>query len=113
VLPADKADAVRRFRREARAAAGLRHPNVVAVHDSGEADGLLYIVMEYVEGETLAARLGKGALPLAEALKVAGEIASARTGPPWPRNCACAGARAATAQTKTTSRAVAEKLITI
>jgi len=49
-----------RFRREAQAAAALSHPNVVAVHDSGEADGLLYIVMEYVEGRSLADVLNAG-----------------------------------------------------
>jgi serine/threonine protein kinase/lipoprotein NlpI len=49
-----------RFRREAQAAAALSHPNVVAVHDSGEADGLLYIVMEYVEGRSLTDVLTAG-----------------------------------------------------
>ena len=49
----DDADFARRFVREARSAAQLSHPNVVAVHDQGEDDGLLYLVMEYVEGWTL------------------------------------------------------------
>ena len=44
---------VRRFRREAQAAASLSHPNIVGIYDVGEEDGLYYIVMEYVEGETL------------------------------------------------------------
>ena len=42
-----------RFRREAQAAASLNHPNIVSVYDWGEDDGTYYIVMEYVEGETL------------------------------------------------------------
>lgn len=44
---------IERFRREAKAAAGLNHPNLVAIHDWGEIDGTYFIVMEYVEGETL------------------------------------------------------------
>src|SRR3954447_5759387 len=50
---AEDADFVERFRREASAAAGLQHPNVVAVYDRGEWDGTYYIAMEYLEGETL------------------------------------------------------------
>src|SRR5688500_16322958 len=48
-----------RFRREARAAAGLAHPNVASVFDYGEDDGTQFIVMELVEGETLAVRIGR------------------------------------------------------
>src|SRR5688572_5332579 len=50
---AEDSDFVERFRREASAAAGLQHPNVVAVYDRGEWDGTYYIAMEYLEGETL------------------------------------------------------------
>lgn len=50
-------DTVKRFQREARLAAKLKHPHIVAVHDAGEEDGLHYIAMEYIDGETLAARL--------------------------------------------------------
>jgi hypothetical protein len=53
---------VERFRREPRLLAKLTHPNVVAVHKAGEADGLSYYVMEYVPGETLATRLERGPL---------------------------------------------------
>ena len=56
-----------RFQHEIRVAARLTHPHVLGVHDSGEADGLLYYVMPYVAGETLRARLDReGALPVAD-----------------------------------------------
>ncbi len=61
-----------RFTREARSAAGLRHPNSVTVFDAGEADGLLYIVMELVEGHTLADELAEGGpFESAEAIAIA------------------------------------------
>jgi len=67
-----------RFLREIDVAAGLNHPNILALHDSGEAEGLLYFVMPYVEGESLRARLDReGRLPLAESLRIAEEIGSA------------------------------------
>jgi serine/threonine protein kinase/Tol biopolymer transport system component len=66
-----------RFNREARAIAALNHPNICVVHDIGEDNGTHYLVMEYVEGETLTQRLEKGALPLDEAIEYAIEIADA------------------------------------
>ena len=67
-----------RFQREARAAAGLSHPNIVAVFDSGSDDGTHYIATELVEGETLADRLPcDGPMPPAEAVAVAVDIARA------------------------------------
>jgi Tol biopolymer transport system component len=66
-----------RFDREARAISQLTHPHICTLHDVGEQQGLAYLVMEYLEGETLADRLTRGALPLDEALKTAIEIASA------------------------------------
>jgi serine/threonine-protein kinase len=67
-----------RFLREVQIAAQLNHPNILAMHDSGEADGILYYVMPYVEGETLRERLVRdGALPPEEALRLAREIAEA------------------------------------
>jgi serine/threonine-protein kinase len=66
-----------RFDREARAIAALNHPHICTLHDVGDQDGTAFLVMELVEGETLAARLQRGALPLADALKTAIEIASA------------------------------------
>ncbi len=67
-----------RFLREVHTAAGLTHPNIVTVHDSGEAAGLLYYVMPYEEGESLRDRLAREhSLPAAEALRIAGEVAEA------------------------------------
>jgi serine/threonine protein kinase/Flp pilus assembly protein TadD len=67
-----------RFLREIKVAARLNHPHILPLHDSGEADGLLYYVMPYVEGESLRARLNRsGKLPLDEALYLARGIAGA------------------------------------
>lgn len=80
VLPEDFArDAERRerFRREAIAASGLKHPNICTVHELVEANGRHLIVMELVEGKTLHALLAKGPLPVAEALPITLQIADA------------------------------------
>jgi serine/threonine protein kinase len=67
-----------RFLREIEIAARLTHPHILAVHDSGEAAGLLFYVMPYVEGESLRQRLErKGQLPTGEALRIAREVADA------------------------------------
>jgi TolB-like protein/Tfp pilus assembly protein PilF len=67
-----------RFLREIRIAARLTHPHVLGMHDSGEAGGLLYYVMPFVEGETLRARLVReGSLSLAEAVRLLRELADA------------------------------------
>jgi serine/threonine-protein kinase len=67
-----------RFLREVEIAAGLSHPHILAVYDSGEADGFLYYVMPLVEGETLTERIARdGRLPTREALRLAREIAEA------------------------------------
>ncbi len=63
--------------REAQAAAALDHPNICAIHEVGEADGHAFIVMQYVEGETLAARLHRKPLVLTEALELAIPLADA------------------------------------
>jgi len=67
----------RRFEREAQAIAALNHPHICAVHDVGNENGTPYLVMEYLEGETLAARLSRGPLPLSQALRCAAEISDA------------------------------------
>jgi serine/threonine protein kinase/Tol biopolymer transport system component len=82
VLPPDLAadpDRRLRFEREARAVAALSHPHICVVHDVGRDGEVDYLVMEHLEGETLAARLErlKGPLPLDQALRFAGEIADA------------------------------------
>src|SRR5580693_4294622 len=66
-----------RFEREARAISALNHPNICHLYDVGSQDGTDYLVMEYLEGETLAARLRRGALPLTETLAIGSTIAEA------------------------------------
>ena len=66
-----------RFDREARAISQLDHPHICALHDVGEHDGIAYLVMQYLDGETLAATLTKGPLPPERALRHAIEIADA------------------------------------
>lgn len=70
-------DYLARFDREARLLAALNHPNIATLHGLDETDGLLYLVLELVPGQTLARRLGEGALPLREALAVCKQIAEA------------------------------------
>jgi tRNA A-37 threonylcarbamoyl transferase component Bud32 len=75
---ASDSDQLERFRREARAVAQLNHPHIVTVIDAGEDDGTPYIVLEYVEGETLKDRIRRnGRLPIVEALAYAIEVARA------------------------------------
>jgi Tol biopolymer transport system component len=80
VLPthlADRSELRERFEREARTIASLNHPHICVLHDIGQQDGIDYLVMEYLEGETLAQRLLKGPLPLEQVLQYAIEIADA------------------------------------
>ena len=70
-------DLKQRFEREAKTVAALSHPHICPVFDVGEQDGVNYLVMEYLDGETLQQRLEKGALPLDQALTIAIEIADA------------------------------------
>jgi serine/threonine-protein kinase len=75
---ASDSDQLERFRREARAVAQLSHPHIVGVIDAGEDDGRPYIVLEYVEGETLKDRIRRlGRLPITESVAYAIEIARA------------------------------------
>ncbi|MDA2935056.1 serine/threonine-protein kinase [Acidobacteria bacterium AH-259-D05] len=80
ILPqhlSERADLRERFEREARAVSSLNHPHICTLYDIGEQDGIHYLVMEHLEGETLAARLEKGALPLEQTLEYAIQIADA------------------------------------
>jgi eukaryotic-like serine/threonine-protein kinase len=80
ILPPDLAAGVslERFQREIRLAARLQHPNIVPVLGTGEADGLPYYMMPFVEGESLRDRLrGVGQLPVDEAVRIACEVARA------------------------------------
>jgi len=75
-----------RFEHEARAIAALNHPNICTIHGLEDFDGRPAIVMELVEGETLAARLARGRLPVEESVRIAVEIADAlarRIGAAW------------------------------
>ena len=67
-------EAKERFNREARVISGLSHPNICHLYDVGVHDGTSYLVMEYLEGETLADRLRKGPLPLDSFLKIGIEV---------------------------------------
>jgi serine/threonine protein kinase len=66
-----------RFEREARTISGLSHPNICALFDIGDQGGVYYVVLEYLEGKTLADRIAKGPMPVSEVLKVGADIASA------------------------------------
>ena len=80
ILPAHlSSDPVRkqRFEREAKTISGLNHPHICVLYDFGHQDGIDFLVMECVEGETLAKRLEKGPIPLDQVLKFGGQIADA------------------------------------
>lgn len=66
-----------RFEREAQTLASLSHPHICPVFGVGRQDGIDHLVMEFLEGQTLAARLERGALPFSQVLKIANEIADA------------------------------------
>jgi eukaryotic-like serine/threonine-protein kinase len=80
VLPShlsENSEAKQRLVREAKAISSLNHPNICTLHDVGSQDGTDFLVMEHLEGETLADRLRRGALPLAESLPIAIAVADA------------------------------------
>jgi serine/threonine protein kinase len=80
ILPVDLArdpERMQRFEREARAASALNHPNVATIHDVGESDGLHFIVMEHVEGETIAARIAGRPLSPPDVIDIAVQAADA------------------------------------
>jgi len=78
VLPAafaQDSERVARFRREAQVLASLNHPNIAAIHGLEESEGVLALALEFVEGEELAQRLTRGAVPVEEAVAIAKQIA--------------------------------------
>jgi len=80
VLPAhvaNNADVRQRFEREAKTISSLNHPNICTLHDVGHQDGIEYLVMEHLEGESLQQRLNRGPVPLGQAMRHAVEIADA------------------------------------
>ena len=77
ILNSDRLGSPERFRREAQAISRLSHPHICSLYDIGEADGTAFLVMEYLEGRTLADRLSDGPLPLEQALKHGIEICDA------------------------------------
>ena len=80
VLPghlASRAELRERFDREARAIANLQHPHICVLYDIGQQGDIAYLVMEYLEGESVAQRLQKGPLPLDQVLRYGTEISDA------------------------------------
>jgi serine/threonine-protein kinase len=80
ILPAEflgDADRVNRFQREAEVLASLNHPNIAAIYDLQEASGSRFLVLELIEGETLADRIARGPIPVEEALDIARNICEA------------------------------------
>jgi eukaryotic-like serine/threonine-protein kinase len=78
VLPAafaQDSERMKRFEREAQVLASLNHPNIAAIYGLEEADGQRFLVLELAEGEDLAERLSRGAIPLDEAIPIAKQIA--------------------------------------
>ena len=68
---------VARFQREAKLLASLNHPNIAVIHGFDDSDGIRFLVMEYIEGETLSRRLKRGPFPVEDALDVAKQMADA------------------------------------
>src|SRR6185503_9502331 len=80
ILPAEFANNAQlkiRFEREAKTISQISHPHICALHDVGNADGVEYLVLEFLEGETLADRIARGPLPIADVLRFGSQIASA------------------------------------
>jgi len=74
---ADRPDLHKRFEREARTISKLSHPHICTLHDIGQQEGVDFLVMEYLEGETLGHRVERGPLPIEQTLKFGIEIAEA------------------------------------
>ncbi len=79
---------IKRFHREAQSATSLSHPNIVSMYDVGEEDGIYYIVMEYVTGQTLKQYIiDRGSLPIEEALDIMKQLTSAISHAHHNRDC--------------------------
>jgi len=79
-LPPDVAhdtERLARFEREAKLLASLSHPNIAGIHGLEESSGAMYLILEFVEGETLAQRIARGALPVDDAIHVCAQVAAA------------------------------------
>ena len=88
VLPdefAQDEERLRRFRREAKVLASLNHPNIASIYGLEHSEGTHYLVLELVEGETLAERISRGPIPVDEALGIASKIADALEEAPYGR----------------------------
>jgi Protein kinase domain len=112
ILPAHLADSPElreRFEREARTIAKLNHPHICTLHDIGRQDGTDFLVMEYLEGETLAALIKKGPLPLDQVLRYAVEVSDALDKAHRPRReeVSCERAGETLASRKRSARRVA------
>lgn len=77
VLSDDARDTARQALREARAASALNHPGICTLHEAGESDGLPFLVMEFVDGETLDRRIPENGLPAAEVIRIGAAVADA------------------------------------
>src|SRR5262244_842831 len=80
ILPDDLSrdpDRVSRFQREAEVLASLNHPNIAAIYDVQEANGSRFLILELIEGETLADRISRGPIPVGDALEIAKNICEA------------------------------------
>jgi len=71
------AESIARFQREAEVLASVNHPHIAAIYDLGSLEGSRFLILEFVEGDTLADRIARGAIPLNEALSIASQIAEA------------------------------------
>jgi serine/threonine-protein kinase len=76
-LDKQEAEAVERFRREAKAAGNLSHPNIITIYDAGEDKGVFYIAMELLSGETLQQILAKGAMRVGEMIRIIEQVSAA------------------------------------
>ena len=80
LLPAEfssSPERLQRFAREARAVSSLNHPNIITIHEIGQADGVHYIVMEFVDGQTLRQQMAEARRPVSEVLDIVMQVADA------------------------------------